>query len=106
EGKTNSETMTLVYGADNQAYWFTGCTSFSRRDEGLVSYILVNCRTGEAAEYRQSGPHEGVVMKVVNAAVSNFKGWQATTPIPYHLSGETVWVVPVISNNIFQRLAI
>src|SRR5690606_12960155 len=106
-GNPGSETMTLVYGADNQAYWFTGCSSASTSDDGLVSYVLINSRTGEATEYRQSGPHEGAVMTAVNAAVSNFDGWHATTPVPYHLYGETVWVVPVVSNNnIFQKLAI
>ena len=42
----------------------------------------------------------------MNSAVSNFRGWHGTDPIPYNVYGQLTWVVPVVSETfIFQRIA-
>jgi hypothetical protein len=106
-GQIGKEIVTLVYGSDGMAYWFTGMTSVSSKDQALVSYVLVNSRSGEAREFKMTGPNEAAILTAVNSSVSNFDGWRATMPVPYHLYGEMAWVVPVISNDgIFQKLAI
>lgn len=107
-GESNSaERVSLVYGSDNQAYWFTGMTSTASTDQALVSGVMMNSRTGQVKQLTMTGANEVAVMSAANAAVRNFAGQHATSPIPYHIYGETVWVVPMLSEtHIFQRLAI
>lgn len=106
-GVNSQEQMSLVYGADGQAYWFTGMNSTASSDQALTSAVLMNSRTGEVRQYRMTGANESAVVSAVNSAVSNYRGYHATAPIPYHIYGTTAWVVPVLSEeHIFQRLAI
>jgi hypothetical protein len=105
--KTSTSSVTLVWGADNQPYWFSGLTSAAETDAALTGFIYVNSRTGKARLYRLSGYNESAVMAAVNAAVANFRGHHATPPIPYNLFGEMAWVSPVVSaDHIFQKVAI
>lgn len=103
----SAERVSLVYGSDGQAYWFTGMTSTASTDQALVSCVMMNSRTGKVKQFNMTGANEAAVMEQANAAVRNFQGQHATSPIPYHLYGETAWVVPIISEtHIFQRVAI
>ncbi len=102
-----SESMWMVWGDDDQPYWFTGMTSAAATDQALTGVALVNSRSGRTHFYALSGPNEEAVMQAVNAAVSNYRGYHATQPILYNLYGEPAWVVPVLSQeHIFQRLAV
>lgn len=104
---SDDETAWLIYGKDGRAHWFTGMTSTSATDQALVSVMTMDSRTGKAREYRMSGPNETAVLSAATSAVSNFAGYHATQPILYKLSGELVWVVPILSEqHIFQKLAI
>jgi hypothetical protein len=99
--------MWMVWGDDDQPYWFTGMTSAAASDQALTGVVLVNSRNGHVRFHALSGANEEAVMQAVNAAVANYTGHHATQPILYTLYGEPAWVVPVVSQeHIFQRLAI
>jgi hypothetical protein len=101
------ESMWMVWGDDDQPYWFTGMTSAAASDQALTGVALVNSRNGHTRFHALSGANEEAVIQAVNAAVSNYTGHHATQPILYTLYGEPAWVVPVVSQeHIFQRLAI
>lgn len=101
------ERMWMVWGDDNQPYWFSGLTSSNSKDKALTGFAMVNSRSGHARSYPLSGANEEAVLQAVNAAVSNFTGYHGTQPVLYCIYGEPAWVVPVASaNHIFQRLAI
>ncbi|MFH1348908.1 MAG: hypothetical protein ABIH58_04695 [Patescibacteria group bacterium] len=103
----SSKHACLVFGEDGSKNWYTGMTSVSSTDEALTGFVLMNSRTGKANIYSVSGTNEKGVVDVVNSAVSNFPGFQATSPIPYNIDGNFSFVVPVSNqDNIFQRLAI
>jgi hypothetical protein len=101
------ETCWLIYAKDGRAHWFTGMTSLSNTDQALVSVVTMDSRTGQAYEYRMAGSNEEAVLAAANSAVSNYEGWHATQPILYRLTGDLVWVVPILSEqHIYQKLAI
>ncbi len=105
--KLTWEGMSMVWGSDDEPYWFAGMTSKATTDAALTGLAYVDSRTGKIRLYPSPGYAETAVMQTVNAAVSNFRGYHATPPILYPLYGEKVWAVPVVSDNhIFQRLAL
>jgi hypothetical protein len=104
EGDSND--VGLSYGADGHAKWFTGMTSVSNTDQSLTGFMLVDSRTLETVRYKVSGPNEEAIIASVNNAVSNFRGYRASDPMPYNIFGEFTWVVPVLSvDNLLQRVA-
>lgn len=86
-----TEDVSLVYGDDNRAYWYTGLTSVGS-DEATVGFVLVDTRTKKAVWYRQSGATE---FAAKNSAVGKIqeKRYSASTPIPYNINGIPTYVM-------------
>ena len=98
-----------VVGADERFYWFTGHTSPSSKDDSLMGYTMTNGRTGEIVYYKNAMGvfNESAAVASVNAAVSNFAGWNGAQPLLYNLYGSESYVVPVLSeNNKLQAIGI
>lgn len=86
-----TEDVTLVYGDDNRAYWYTGLTSVGS-DEATVGFVLVDTRTKKAVWYRQSGATE---FAAKNSAIGKIqeKRYSASSPIPYNINGIPTYVM-------------
>lgn len=86
-----TEDVSLVYGDDNRAYWYTGLTSVGS-DEATVGFVLVDTRTKKSVWYRQSGATE---FAAKNSAVGKIqeKRYSASTPIPYNINGIPTYVM-------------
>ena len=86
-----TEDVSLVYGEDNRAYWYTGLTSVGA-DEATVGFVLVDTRTKKAVWYRQSGATE---FAAKNSAIGKIqeKRYSASAPIPYNINGIPTYVM-------------
>lgn len=86
-----TENVSLVYGEDNRAYWYTGLTSVGA-DEATVGFVLVDTRTKRAVWYRQSGATE---FAAKNSAIGKIqeKRYSASAPIPYNINGIPTYVM-------------
>jgi len=86
-----TENVSLVYGEDNRAYWYTGLTSVGA-DEATVGFVLVDTRTKKAVWYRQSGATE---FAAKNSAIGKIqeKRYSASAPIPYNINGIPTYVM-------------
>jgi len=86
-----TEKVSLVYGEDNRAYWYTGLTSVGA-DEATVGFVLVDTRTKKAVWYRQSGATE---FAAKNSAIGKIqeKRYSASSPIPYNINGIPTYVM-------------
>ena len=82
--------ISLVYGKDNNSYWYTGITS-SGSDESTIGFVLVNTRTKEAKLYRQSGATETAAMSSAEGKVQE-KNYVASFPIMYNILGVPTYV--------------
>jgi len=91
-----TEKMSLVYGNDNQAYWYTGLTSVGA-DESTVGFVLVNTRTKKAVWYKQSGATEFAAQKSAIGKVQE-KRFTATLPIPYNINNIPTYVISLKDN--------
>ncbi len=83
--------VTLVYGEDNNAYWYTGLTSVGA-DESTVGFVLVNTRTKKATWYKQSGATEVAAQSSATGKVQE-KGYSASVPIPYNINNIPTYVM-------------
>lgn len=86
-----TESVSLVYGEDNRAYWYTGLTSVGA-DEATVGFVLVDTRTKKAVWYKQSGATE---FAAKNSAIGKIqeKRYSASAPIPYNINGIPTYVM-------------
>lgn len=86
-----TEKVSLVYGEDNRAYWYTGLTSVGA-DEATVGFVLVDTRTKKAVWYRQSVATEYAAK---NSAIGKIqeKRYSASSPIPYNINGIPTYVM-------------
>jgi len=91
-----TERMSLVYGNDNQAYWYTGLTSVGA-DESTVGFVLVNTRTKKAIWYKQSGATEFAAQNSAIGKVQE-KRFSATLPIPYNINNIPTYVMSLKDN--------
>jgi hypothetical protein len=92
EGKLKvTETPKLVYGQDNNSYWYTGLTSVGA-DESTVGFMLVNTRTKQATWYKQSGATEFAAQGSAMGKVQE-KGYYASSAIPYNINGIPTYVM-------------
>jgi len=91
-----TEQMSLVYGNDNQAYWYTGLTSVGS-DESTVGFVLVNTRTKKAIWYKQSGATEYAAQNSAIGKVQE-KRFAATMPIPYNINNIPTYVISLKDN--------
>jgi hypothetical protein len=93
--KTTQE-LSLVYGNDNEAYWYTGLTSVGA-DEATVGFVLVNTRSKKAVWYKQSGATEFAAQNSAKGKVQE-KGFSATLPIPYNINNIPTYVMTLKDN--------
>ena len=91
-----TEQVSLVYGEDNEAYWYTGLTSVGA-DESTVGFVLVNTRTKKAIWYKQSGATEFAAQKSATGKVQE-KGFKASMPIPYNINNIPTYVITLKDN--------
>jgi hypothetical protein len=91
-----TEQVSLVYGEDNDAYWYTGLTSVGA-DEATVGFVLVNTRTKKAIWYKQSGATEYAAQNSAKGKVQE-KGFSASLPIPYNINNIPTYVMTLKDN--------
>lgn len=92
EGKLGiTESVAMVYGEDNKAYWYTGLTSVGA-DESTVGFVLVDTRTKKAVWYKQSGATEYAAQNSAKGKVQE-KGYTASQPIPYNINNIPTYVM-------------
>jgi len=97
EGKLKvTEDVSMVYGEDNNAYWYTGLTSVGA-DESTVGFVLVNTRTKKAVWYKQSGATEYAAQNSAKGKVQE-KGFSASSPIPYNINNIPTYVMTLKDN--------
>ena len=97
EGKLKiTENVSMVYGEDNNAYWYTGLTSVGA-DESTVGFVLVNTRTKKAVWYKQSGATEYAAQNSAKGKVQE-KGFSASMPIPYNINNIPTYVMTLKDN--------
>jgi len=97
EGKLKiTEKVSMVYGEDNNAYWYTGLTSVGA-DESTVGFMLVNTRTKKAVWYKQSGATEYAAQNSAKGKVQE-KGFSASSPIPYNINNIPTYVMTLKDN--------
>ncbi|RTY86630.1 hypothetical protein [Flavobacterium sp. RSP15] len=86
-----TEGMTLVYGKDNKAYWYTGLTSVGK-EESAVGFVLVDTRTKETTFYKQGGATEFAAQSSAQGKVQE-KGYKASLSIPYNINNIPTYVM-------------
>lgn len=86
-----TEEVSLVYGEDNEAYWYTGLTSVGA-DESTVGFVLVNTRTKKSSWYKQSGATEFAAQNSAKGKVQE-KGFSSSMPIPYNINNIPTYVM-------------
>jgi len=91
-----TEPVTLVYGDDNRAYWYTGLTSIGS-DESTVGFVLIDSRTKKAIWYKQSGATEYAAQNSAKGKVQE-KGYYASAPIPYNINNIPTYVITLKDN--------
>ena len=97
EGKLKvTENVSMVYGEDNNAYWYTGLTSVGA-DESTVGFALVNTRTKKTVWYKQSGATEYAAQNSAKGKVQE-KGFSASSPIPYNINNIPTYVMTLKDN--------
>jgi len=91
-----TEPVSLVYGDDNNAYWYTGLTSVGA-DESTVGFMLVDSRTKKAVWYKQSGATEFAAQNSAKGKVQE-KGFSSSSPIPYNINNIPTYVMTLKDN--------
>ena len=91
--KPTSNELHLIYGNDDNVYWYTGITS-SGQDGSSVGFIMVNSRTKEAKWYKVSGADENGAKKSAEGQVQE-KGYRSGYPILYNIAGIPTYISPL-----------
>lgn len=89
--KTTTRGMSLVYGKDNQSYWYTGLTSVGQ-EEGTIGFVLVNTRTKETTRYKQVGATEEAARRSAMGKVQE-KKYIGSFPILYNINDVPTYVL-------------
>ena len=89
--KTTTDGISLVYGQNNQSYWYTGLTSVGQ-EEGTIGFVLVNTRTKETTRYRQAGATEEAARRSAMGKVQE-KKYIGSFPILYNINNTPTYVL-------------
>lgn len=89
--KTTTNGMSLVYGKNNESYWYTGLTSVGQ-EEGTIGFVLVNTRTKETIRYKQVGATEEAARRSAMGKVQE-KKYIGSFPILYNIKGTPTYVM-------------
>jgi len=90
EALTSSKGISLIYGSDNNSYWYSGITSVGK-EGSTVGFMLINTRTKEAKWYKQAGATEAKAATTAEGEVQE-KGYTSTWPILYNVLGLPTYV--------------
>lgn len=91
--KPTGNELHLIYGNDDNVYWYTGITSYGK-DESTVGFITVNSRTKEAKWYKFAGANEAGAVKSSEGQVQE-KNYRAGYPILYNINGVPTYIAPL-----------
>ncbi len=83
--------LSLVYGSDGRAKWYTGIQS-DGADQGTTGFMLVDTRTGKAKYYRQSGITEQACQRNIAGLIAEKTGWSVTNCILYNVAGHPTYI--------------
>ncbi|PKR85455.1 hypothetical protein [Heyndrickxia camelliae] len=89
-----------VFNDDLQLHWFTDFTRPKSGSGSMVSYSILNARTGKFTFYTEgNGLLNG--KSAMNVAEKTFRAnkYDAGTPILYSIYGQFTWVVPLMDSN-------
>lgn len=103
----NSELWLLEL--NNKLYWFTGMTSINKKDQSLVSFLLVDAKKNKGLEVSLNNvTDENGAIEIVDSALgSDGIKWESVLPQPFIYKNEFYWIVTIKSNNdIFQKIGI
>ncbi|MFK7797966.1 MAG: hypothetical protein AB8E82_10975 [Aureispira sp.] len=89
--KTTTRGISLVYGKDDQSYWYTGLTSVGQ-EEGTIGFVLVNTRTKETTRYKQVGATEEAARRSAMGKVQE-KKYIGSFPILYNINNVPTYVL-------------
>lgn len=89
--KTTTHGISLVYGRNNESYWYTGLTSVGQ-EEGTIGFVLVNTRTKETIRYKQVGATEEAARRSAMGKVQE-KKYIGSFPILYNIKGVPTYVM-------------
>jgi len=92
----------LVYGNDNNAYWYSGLTSIGK-DNSIIGFMLTNARTKDTFFYKQSGATENAAMRSAEGKVQE-KHYKATFPSLYLIEGVPTYVMTLKDNEGLVKL--
>ncbi len=89
----------MIWGSDDEPYWFTGFTSMNDNDQALVGKAFMDTRTGRFFYIPASGATEERVASDIHAVLGKQTVDLAVSePIPYNMYGQpNCWVAQVIS---------
>lgn len=95
-----------VFNKDLQLHWFTDFTRPKSGSGSMVSYSILNARTGKFTFFTEgNGLLNG--KSAMNVAEKTFRAnkYEAGTPILYTIYGQFTWVVPLMdSNHVFRQM--
>jgi len=83
--------LSLVYGNDGRAYWYTGIQTVGS-DQGTLGFMLVDSRTGKAKMYRQPGITEEACQRNILGLIAEKRGWRVTECILYNVGGSPTYI--------------
>lgn len=89
--KTTTKGLSLVYGKDDQSYWYTGLTSVGQ-EQGTIGFVLVNTRTKETTRYKQVGATEEAARRSAMGKVQE-KKYVGSFPILYNINNVPTYVL-------------
>ena len=90
-GQGQDSGLSLVYGSDGRAKWYTGIQS-DGADQGTTGFMLVDTRTGKAKYYRQSGITEQACQRNIAGLIAEKTGWSVTNCILYNVAGHPTYI--------------
>lgn len=88
---TTTDGISLIYGKDNNSYWYTGMKS-SKGEGGTNGFTLVNTKTKETIFYKVSGATEKDAKKSAEGIVQDLQ-YKSTAPILYNVLGEPTYIL-------------
>lgn len=83
--------LSLVYGSDGRAKWYTGIQS-DGADQGTTGFMLIDTRSGKAKYYKQSGITEQACMRNIAGLIAEKTGWSVTNCILYNVAGHPTYI--------------
>ena len=96
---TSTRGISLVFGEDGHAYWYTGLQSVGS-DAGTMGFALVNSRTKEARWYRVTGATEtAAVLAAQNARGVKEAGYKGSNAILYNVANIPTYFTVLHGNN-------